>query len=495
MFHLTVSNAGPDAASGVVVTDLLPPGTTYVSDTPSQGTYDHTTGQWTVGSLAYGATATLDITATVDNTSVTNYAQITATNADDPDSQPAENALDATHAPDQDDEGSATVTVTAAAVCSLGDTVWLDLDGDGKRDPGEPGIRNVAVSVRWAGLDGALDTVDDIVTTDTTDGSGAWSVTGLSVGKYRVSIDPTTLPAGTRTPTYDLDGAATKDRTDVTLSLNQERTDVDFGFRGSATVGDTVFNDANGNDKADPGEGMPGVKVTVTLAGPDGTVGTSDDIDRVTTTNANGIWIMRGLPPGTVRVRVAPASIPAGLINTYDPDGGNDGRSQLVLAAGTHDLTQDFGYSAPATFGDLVWIDSNGNGVADPGEPGVEGVTVTLLRDTNYDGTYDTTIGTTTTDADGNYSFDGLQFGDYRAVIDTTTAPNGAALTTPDHVDADLAPGQVSAAGDFGLAPTLLPFTGANPIWLVGAGLLLVAIGGYFARFGRRRIRTGLRPT
>ena len=40
VFHLTVSNAGPDAATGVVVTDLLPVGTTYVADTPSQGTYD-----------------------------------------------------------------------------------------------------------------------------------------------------------------------------------------------------------------------------------------------------------------------------------------------------------------------------------------------------------------------------------------------------------------------------------------------------------------------
>jgi uncharacterized repeat protein (TIGR01451 family) len=65
-YTITVTNNGPDAASGIEVTDLLPGELTYVSDNPSQGSYDDTTGIWTVGSLASGASATLEITATVD---------------------------------------------------------------------------------------------------------------------------------------------------------------------------------------------------------------------------------------------------------------------------------------------------------------------------------------------------------------------------------------------------------------------------------------------
>jgi uncharacterized repeat protein (TIGR01451 family) len=64
-FTLTVLNGGPDDATGVKVKDLLGPGFTYVSDTPSQGTYDEATGIWNVGSITDSGNATLQITATV----------------------------------------------------------------------------------------------------------------------------------------------------------------------------------------------------------------------------------------------------------------------------------------------------------------------------------------------------------------------------------------------------------------------------------------------
>ncbi len=64
-FDVVVTNNGPNTATGVVVTDVLPPGYVYVGDAPSQGSYDSATGIWTVGSLANGASATLTLTATV----------------------------------------------------------------------------------------------------------------------------------------------------------------------------------------------------------------------------------------------------------------------------------------------------------------------------------------------------------------------------------------------------------------------------------------------
>jgi uncharacterized repeat protein (TIGR01451 family) len=65
-YTLTVSNAGPDTATGVEVTDQLPAGVTYSTHNASQGTFTSGTGIWAVGDLANGANATLTIDVTVD---------------------------------------------------------------------------------------------------------------------------------------------------------------------------------------------------------------------------------------------------------------------------------------------------------------------------------------------------------------------------------------------------------------------------------------------
>ena len=64
VFTITVANNGTIGATGVEVTDLLPAGLTFVSATPSLGTYVQGTGIWTVGAIAAGADETLTITAT-----------------------------------------------------------------------------------------------------------------------------------------------------------------------------------------------------------------------------------------------------------------------------------------------------------------------------------------------------------------------------------------------------------------------------------------------
>ncbi|OOB82003.1 hypothetical protein BZL53_11510, partial [Flavobacterium columnare] len=82
-FTLTVTNAGPSTATGVTVNDLLPSGYTFVGSLPSVGTYNSSTGVWTIGTLANGAIETLNIVATVKATgSYANTATVTGTEVD-----------------------------------------------------------------------------------------------------------------------------------------------------------------------------------------------------------------------------------------------------------------------------------------------------------------------------------------------------------------------------------------------------------------------------
>jgi uncharacterized repeat protein (TIGR01451 family) len=77
-FTLQVTNNGPGAATGVVVSDLLPAGISWVSDN-SGGAYDPALGLWTVGNLAAAGSATLQIVATVETSDpVCNVAQVGA---------------------------------------------------------------------------------------------------------------------------------------------------------------------------------------------------------------------------------------------------------------------------------------------------------------------------------------------------------------------------------------------------------------------------------
>ena len=64
-YTVAVSNGGPATAIGVVASDTLPGGMTFVSASVSTGTYATSTGIWTVGNLPANATATLTIAATV----------------------------------------------------------------------------------------------------------------------------------------------------------------------------------------------------------------------------------------------------------------------------------------------------------------------------------------------------------------------------------------------------------------------------------------------
>jgi uncharacterized repeat protein (TIGR01451 family) len=101
-YTVTLTNNGPDSATNVSVSDLLPAGLAFVSATPSQGAYDSTTGLWSVGTVANGVAVTLQIVATVNGpASQTNHAAITAVDQFDP--NPGNNIASATITPQQAD--------------------------------------------------------------------------------------------------------------------------------------------------------------------------------------------------------------------------------------------------------------------------------------------------------------------------------------------------------------------------------------------------------
>ena len=89
IYTLQVANAGPLAATGVQVRDLLPSGVTYISDN-SGGAYNPGSGVWTIsGSIASGASVSLQITVNVNASgSYTNLAEVIASNQSDMDSTP-----------------------------------------------------------------------------------------------------------------------------------------------------------------------------------------------------------------------------------------------------------------------------------------------------------------------------------------------------------------------------------------------------------------------
>ena len=94
-FTVTLTNNGPLDDTGIIVTDIVPAGLTYSSSVADTGTYDATTGIWTVGSVANGGTATLTLKVTVNSGMATQKITSTAkiTHSDQPDGDTSDNTL------------------------------------------------------------------------------------------------------------------------------------------------------------------------------------------------------------------------------------------------------------------------------------------------------------------------------------------------------------------------------------------------------------------
>ncbi|MEM7133220.1 MAG: SdrD B-like domain-containing protein [Chloroflexota bacterium] len=185
----------------------------------------------------------------------------------------------------------------------------------------------------------------------------------------------------------------------------------------TGSLGDTIWLDANADGIQDAEEeGIPGVQLE--LCAIDGTVVAT------TTTSITGTYLFDDLPLDEYTVKVVTSTLPYSLSQTFDASGDLDHQSTTTLTAEVPDnIEQDFGYVRFGSIGDIVWLDSNSDGIQDPEESGIPDVLLELCD-------IDTTvIATTTTDSDGYYLFEQLVLGEYQVKVVTSTLPSGIRQT------------------------------------------------------------------
>ncbi|MEZ4867823.1 MAG: SdrD B-like domain-containing protein [Caldilineaceae bacterium] len=337
----------------------------------------------------------------------------------------------------EDGNGNGTVDFGLIKLISLGDFVWDDLNHNGQQNTDEPGIADVPVTLTTAG---------GFTLTTTTNASGYYSFTNLApnatyVVTFATPADYAPTQANRGDDTTDSD--AVNGQVTVALQTQDDWT-IDAGFVRYVTVGDRVWYDQNHDgqqgDVADE-PGVAGVVATLFAAATNQPV-LRNGVPLTDVTDAAGNYLFTQLPPSAYFVVFT--NLPAGYSPTVanvgddasDSDADVTGRTTATpfLPGGAADLTLDMGiWRAPASLGDLVWEDLSGDGLQNGDEPGIARVTVTL---TGADGS----TATTTTDANGIYTFTNLTPGlPYTVTFDT---PTGFGPTTPnvgvdDSVDSD----------------------------------------------------------
>lgn len=269
--------------------------------------------------------------------------------------------------------------------------------------------------------------------------------------------------------TIDENGVLGGDGQD-SIDDNNGNMTVDFGFyptiANAVSIGSLVWDDNNDNGKQDDTEApIAGAVVTLLDAAGIPVPGITPQ-----TTGADGLYYFDNLPEGDYRVGVTPPvgyekSSAQNTANNDDTDNdsniastvGNDHTSGLFTLsndgepsevgglAGSDDadtadedngnMTVDFGFKQPVanavSIGSIVWNDIDFNGIQDAGEPGISGMTVTLL---NSSGIPIAGVAAQTTGVDGLYYFGNLPQGDYQVKV---TPPAGYVPTFVQESNAD----------------------------------------------------------
>lgn len=378
------------------------------------------------------------------------------------------------------------------AYATIGDLAWYDHNQDGLQGANETSIPGLVDTVGVPGIAVTLyDAVtNQIVATTVTDSQGHYHFSQIIPGSYYVHF---TLPAGyavtrphastpnTNAPSdaFDSDAdPATQNTPVIVLSSGESKPTLDVGIylldgQQPAILGDWVWYDANGNGLQDVDEsGVPGV--IINLYRSDGT------LVATTKTDVEGYYLFTALLPGDYYLGVTP---PTGFVLTQRDQGDQatadvldsdvdpaTGQTALIrLGVIQTDLTQDIGLLAtipPGSIRGMTWFDANQNGIREPGDSSMPGVTVALY---STDGAV---VATTVTGPDGQYAFINLSPGDYFVHF---TTPDGYQATpvnqgTDDTLDSDalttndgftaqtsvvtLHSGENLSALDYGILPT-----------------------------------------
>ena len=224
-FTLTVTNDGPSVATSVQVMDLLPSGYTYVSD-DGGGAYNEITGIWSLGPLASGDNASLNILANVNASGdYDNMAEIIGHDQTDIDSSPNNNIL----GEDDQDEVSVVpeplvdISVTKAVdqiIPEVGEEILftVTVQNDGPSD-----ATNIVVTDVLSTGYQLVSSNPSIGTYNSTNGS--WVVGDLANGASEtLEITVEVLPTGNYTNTAELTNVSEMD-VDSSPNNNNESED------------------------------------------------------------------------------------------------------------------------------------------------------------------------------------------------------------------------------------------------------------------------------
>ena len=222
----------------------------------------------------------------------------------------------------------------------------------------------------------------------------------------------TTINNATATNAYFVDGRRTNDDTDpeqITIAP-------------AGSIGDTVWWDTNGNGIKETGEvGLNNVRVYILETGAQ------------QFTNSNGQYLFTNLPDGTYTVVVDTTTLPlGGFTQVFDPDGTLNNKSTVTInnadSLTTNDtyLDRDFGYdtNTSSLISGIIFTDHDGDGIQDPGDNVLSGVTVRLTAPGGA-------ITNVTTNSSGYYQFPNLTVaGAY--TVSVPTPPTSTQTLDPD---------------------------------------------------------------
>lgn len=178
-------------------------------------------------------------------------------------------------------------TYVPGPAATLDGTLWLDLDGDGVLDAGEPGLPGVGLSLVPVEIGPSSDSVlfesaDAVAATVTSGANGEYSFGEVPFGTYELVVQ---LPAGTTMTAGPGIGGATE-----LITVDDTTADLAIGLAGDESLTITVT-------MAD-GEPVPGATVEARWSGVDGLCDTADDLVLVADTDSEGLVSFTGVPAG-----------------------------------------------------------------------------------------------------------------------------------------------------------------------------------------------------